>query len=183
MSKIIFIFFSFVLLIYLLMPGPSSVDDFPALPSSAKSTLEGDTIQIPNISAYFSDNFRFFVTSFYQENYKKQVLIPFLPIRLNYPPEFAYTAIKDQTRSTFLEEFVYPLRDSLYVTGYEPFYEDGKPKFYGSVKADEEDNIYYNKTTLRYYPSTYLTRLIVWLGIVLSVSFIWKAGRRIIFHG
>lgn len=182
MFKFIFIFFSLCLLVYLLIPGPSSIRDFPALPSSVKSDLEGDTIQVPNVSAYFSDNFRVFVNNFYKENYKKQTLIPFLPIRLNYPPEFAYTAIKDQTRSTYLEEYVYPLRDSLFVNGYEPFYENGKPKFWGSIKADEKNNIYYNKTTLRYYPSSYIARLIVWLGITLSVLFIWKTGRRVIFH-
>lgn len=183
MSKFIFLIFALILLVYLFIPGPSSIDNFPALPNSVKSNLPGDTIQVPNVSAYFSNNFRSFVNNFYKESHKKQVLIPFSPIRLNYPPEFAYTAIKDQTRSTYLEEYVYPLRDSLFINGYEPFYENGKPKFFGSVKADEENNIYYNKTTLRYYPSSYIARFIVWLGIVLSILFIWKTGRRILFHG
>lgn len=182
MFKFIFLFFSLILLIYLLIPGPSSINDFPALPNSAKSTLEGDTIQIPNISAYFSDNYRLFTTNFYQINYKKLLLIPFPPIRLNYPPEFAFVAIKDQTKSTYLEEYVYPLRDSLYVNGYEPFYENGEPKFWGSVKADEGSGIYYNKVTLRYYPSPIWVRLIVWLGIIFSIFFVWKTGRRIIFN-
>lgn len=182
MSKLIFLFFSLILLIYLLIPGPSLIRDFPPLPNSAKSNLEGDTIQIPNISAYFSDNYRSFTTNFYKNNYETQVLMPLPSIRLNYPPEFAYTAVMDQTRSTYLEEYVYPLRDSLYVNGYEPFYENGKPKFWGSIKADEESGRYYNKATLRYYPSSYFVRLIVWLGIMFSISFIWKVSRRILFN-
>lgn len=182
MFKYAFLFFSVILLIYLLIPGPSSIRDFPALPNSVKSSLEGDTVQVPNISAYFSDNYRSFVTNFYQISYRKQVLIPFPPIKLNYPPEFAYTTIMDQTRSTYLEEYAYPLRDSLYVNGYEPFYENGKPKFWGSVKADELGGIYNNKVTLRYYPSPIWVRLIVWLGIILSIFFVWKTGRRIIFN-
>lgn len=182
MARLIFLFFAVVLLIYLLIPGPSSINDFSALPNSAKSNLPGDTVQVPNVAGYFSDNFRSFVTNFYRMDYKSQVVIPFLPIRLNYPPEFAYTAVKDQTRSTFLEEYVYPLRDSLFVNGYEPFYENGKPKFFGSVKADEKNNIYYNKTTLRFYPSSVWTRIIIWLGILASIYFIWKTARRII-HG
>lgn len=183
MAKIIFIFFSVILLIYLLIPGPSLINNFSPLPSSSKSTLEGDTIQVPNVSAYFTDSFRSFVTNYYKDNYKNQVFIPFLPIRSNYPPEYAYSMIIDQTRSTYLEEFVYPLRDSLFVNGYEPFYENGKAKFWGSVKADEKNNIYYNKVTLRYYPSSFWVRLIVWFGIIVSISLIWKMSRRIIFHG
>lgn len=183
MSKIIFLSFSFVLLVYLLIPGPTSVKDFPALPNSAKSDLEGDTIQVPNVTAYFTNSFRAFATVFYRNNYEMPVLMPMPSIKLNYPPEFAYTAILDQTRSTYLEEYVYPLRDSLYVNGYEPFNENGTPKFWGSVKADEKNMIYNNKVTLRYYPSNYLVRLIIWLGIVLSISFLWKVGRRIIFNG
>lgn len=183
MAKIIFIFFSIILLIYLLMPGPISINNFPPLPNSSKSNLEGDTVQVSNISAYFTDSFRSFATNYYKDNYKKQTLIPFLPIRQNYPPEYAYSTILDQARSTYLEEFVYPLRDSLYVNGYEPFYENGQPKFWGSVKADEQNNIYNNKVTLRYYPSSFWVRITIWFGIIISIILIWKMSRRIIFHG
>lgn len=179
MMKYIFVGFALLLLIYLLIPGPTSIANFSPLPNSSKSTLEGDTIQVPNVAGYFTDYFRSFTTNFYRTNFHKQVFLPFLPLRLNYPPEFAYTAIKDQTRSTYLEEYVYPLRDSLYVNGYEPFYENGKPKFYGSVKADEANNIYYNKVTLRYYPSSYLVRIAVWLGILISIFLIWRSLKKV----
>jgi hypothetical protein len=40
--------------------------------------------------------------------------------RLNYPPEEAQTIIRDQTRSTYLEEVVHPFRESIFVNGFEP---------------------------------------------------------------
>jgi hypothetical protein len=179
--KIFFAFFSILLLIYLLMPGPSSVNNFPALPTSAKSTLSGDTWQVPNISAYFSNNYRDFATNFYRENYQKNTLFPFLPLRINHPPELAFTAIKDQTHSTYLEEFYYPLRDSLYVNGLEP-YENGEARYNGATKFEEEGGIWDTKVTLRFYPSSIITRLLVWLGIMISIVSLWKLSKRIIFN-
>ncbi|MDP3733008.1 MAG: hypothetical protein Q8Q91_00560, partial [Candidatus Daviesbacteria bacterium] len=123
--KKIFLIFSFLLLIYMMWPGLGKIDQFADLPSSEKSKLEGDTIQIPNVSAYFSNNFRDFVVPFYLSNYQNLTKFPFPPMRLNHPPEFSWTAIKRHTDSTYLEELVYPVRDSLYVNGFEPFEETG----------------------------------------------------------
>ena len=36
---------------------------------------------------------------------------------LNYPPEDAQTLIRDQTKATFLEEVVHPMRESIFVAG------------------------------------------------------------------
>jgi hypothetical protein len=180
MIRIIFICFAILLLIYLLVPGPSSIDDFSVLPNSTKSKLSGDTIQLPNIVGYFSDNYRKNVTNFFRKDFQKKVMLPFLPIRLNYPPEFAYTGILDQTKSTYLEEFVYPLRDSLYVNGFEPFYENGKSKFYSSTEFEQDDKLFFTKATLRYYPSSIWIRIVVWLGMVISIYLLWVTTRRVI---
>jgi len=161
-------------------PGPSRISDFKALPNSDKSTLEGDTVQIPNTSAYFSDNFRKFVVDYYLKKYHQNTWFLFAPLKLNHPPEYSWRVIKKHTDSTYLEELVYPLRDSLYVNGFEPFYEDGTPKFWGSVKFNEGKNLWYTKTTLRFYPSSIFVRLIVWLGISFSILFLYKLGRKII---
>lgn len=179
--RILFIIFSILLLVYLLIPGPSSITDFPPLPNSAKSSLEGDTIQVPNVAGYFSDNNRDLATHFYRNEYQKRTWFPFLPLRLNHPPEYAYTAIKVETHSTYLEEFYYPLRDSLFVNGMEPLFPDGTPKYTGAIKFDNEGRISDTKVTLRYYPSSILTRIVVWLGICLSIILLWKVGRRIIY--
>lgn len=164
----------------MIWPGPTKISDFKALPDSAKSTLEGDTIQIPNVSAYFSNNFRDFVTDFYLNNYWKNTFLPFPPIRINHPPEFSWNVIKKHTDSTYLEEFVYPLRGSLYVNGFEPFYEDGTEKYWGATKFQEESNIWLTKTTLRYYPSNFFVRLLVWFGITVSVLMLYRLGKRIL---
>ena len=162
------------------MPGPGKISDFKALPFSDKSTLEGDTIQIPNVSAYFSNNFRDFVTFFYLKNYQQKTWLPFPPIRLNHPPEYSWNVIKKHTDSTFLEELSYPLRDSLYVNGFEPFYEDKTPKYWGASNFTVNGNGWYTKVTLRFYPSNLLIRLLVWLGISSSILMLYKLSRRII---
>lgn len=181
MIKYFFIFLAVVFLVYLLLPGPSSINDFPSLPSSAKSTLEGDTIQVSNVAGYFSDNYRIFATSFYSQAFKDKTLFPFLPIRINHPPEYAYTAIKVETHSTYLEEYYYPLRDSLFVNGLEPFYEDGTPKFTGAHNFNDEGRVSKTKVTLRYYPSSILVRIIIWFGICAAIFLLWKMTKRIIY--
>ncbi len=178
--KKIYIGLCLLLLIYMLWPSPNKISDFAALPNSDKSTLSGDTIQIPNVSAYFSDNFREFVMPFYKENFQKLSKLPFPPLVLNHPPEFSWTAIKKHTDSTYLEELVYPLRDSLYVNGFEPFYSDRTSKFWGSTKFEVDGHTWYTKTTMRFYPSGLIVKFLVWLGIVISLSLLFKLGRKII---
>lgn len=178
--KLLFCIFAVLFLIYMLWPGPSKISDFMALPYSAKSKLEGDTIQIPNVAAYFSNTFREIVGPFYSANYQRKTFLPFGPLRLNHPPEYSWTAIKKHTDSTYLEELVYPLRDSLYVNGFEPFYSDGKPKFWGSTKFDVAGQSFYTKTTLRFYPSTRITRILVWFGIITSIYLLSKLGKKIL---
>jgi hypothetical protein len=178
MKRIIFVIFGLFLLAYLMAPSASNIDDFEALPNSLKSTLSGDTVQVSNVSAYYSNNYRNFVTKFYYDNLKSNSWLPFGPLKLNHPPEFAYQYIKDQTQSTFLEEYTYPLRDSLFVNGLEPFEEDGRPRYWGATQFAQDDQAFNNKTTLRYYPSPVWARLVVWGGIMLCIYFTFKIGKR-----
>lgn len=178
MMRKVFIIFSILLLVYLLAPGPNSIKSFSDLPNSAKSDLPGDTVQVPNVAGYFSNQYRSDVTNFYKLSYKNLTWLPFLPIRLNYPPEFAYTAIKDQTQSTYLEELVYPLRDSLFINGFEPFYQDGTIKFPGADLLGFQGSYYQTKATIRFYPSPIWVRALVWLGIIGSIYFLWKLYKK-----
>ena len=180
MIKKLYLLFFGLLFIYMVMPGPSQISDFKALPTSDKSKLAGDTFQIPNVSGYFSNNFRKFVVSFYLTNYWQKTFLPFPPIRLNYPPEYSWVAIKKHTDSTYLEELIYPLRDSVYINGFEPFYEDGTSKFWGASTFNIEKNSWFTKTTLRFYPSLLGARILVWLGITLSAFWIIKLSKKII---
>ena len=170
-----------ILLIYMVLPGPSSITNFPPLPKSLKSTLSGDTWQVPNVAGYFSDNYRDFVIPYYRVHFKSQSALPFAPLRLNYPPEFAYTAIKDQTQSTYLEELFYPLRESLFINGLEPFTTDKLPRFEGATRFDPEPGTaYYTKVTLRYYPSPLWVRVATWAGIVVSFVLLYNLTRKVL---
>ena len=161
-------------LVYVLVPGPESIYEVPAVPYSLKSIQEGDTFQNKNIAAYYTNYRRAFLTFFYKSYFEKQ-LIPGLPIpliTLNHPPELAGVYVRDQQESTFLEEYTRPLRESLFVNGYEPLVEN----FIRRRQAYKlGNNIIYNgelyatKTTVRYYPTLAIFRVLVYLGI-------WAAG-------
>jgi hypothetical protein len=85
-------------LIYLVWPGPNSISNIPPLPDSLKSDEPGDTTQNKDISAYFSNHRRKAVTDFYAENfaYMNILGIKIPPIKMNHPPEEAFTYIRDQ---------------------------------------------------------------------------------------
>src|SRR5689334_6149646 len=116
--KYTFVLLSIFYLAYLALPTPQFPSD---LPNSAQSHEPADT-ETPFRRAYFTDLTRDQVLSFYQSQLSDSLFssLSFLTYRLNYPPEEAYTIIRDQTRSTFLEEVVHPFRESLFVNGFEP---------------------------------------------------------------
>lgn len=180
--KYIFITFSLLLLVYMIWPGPGQIANFPALPHSDKSTLEGDTIQIPDVAGYFSDNYRNFAVPFYIGNYQLLAGFPFGPIVINRPPEYAWTAIKKYTDSTYLEELVYPLRDSLFVNGFEPFDANGNPRFWGATQFVQNGDHWFTKVTLRFYPSNTAVRVLVWFGISLSALLLYNLSKKVIFN-
>ncbi len=178
--KVTFIIFSVLLFIYMMWPQPQQIYQFNPLPSSVKSDLAGDTWQIPNVAAYFSNKYRAFSIKFYQNNFWNLVKLPFPPYRLNYPPEYSFIAIKKHTDTTYLEELVYPLKESLYVNGFEPFYENGQPKYWGAPRFNVEGKTWDTKVTLRLYSSTFYIRLIVFLGIISSIFLLFKLSKRIL---
>lgn len=169
-------------LTYLLWPGPSSIQDIPALPESVKSTEPGDTVQNPNVAAYFSNLRRQEVTKFYRQqfSYLKIFGISISPIKLNRPPEEAYTYIRDQQPTTYLEEYVYPFRDSIYVNGFEPFDEKGKAYKKGATDIFINGNFYDTKTTIRYYGSSLIWRVLVYIGIWIGFYFMYLTVKEIL---
>lgn len=180
--KPLFVVLSLCLLTYLIFPfGPTNVGDFFDLPNSVRSQLSGDTVQVPNLKAFFSNNYRDYVTDFYYKELWRLSKFPFPPLRLNYPPEYAYQAIKDQTQSTYLEEYTYPLRGSLYVNGLEPFDEITKKERYSAATYfSQEDKYYETKVAIRYYPTSIIPRIITWVGINISVILLYIVGKRIL---
>jgi hypothetical protein len=167
MMKKVLLFISFLLLslliFYTLLPNPPFP---PPVPGGAMSDEPGDT-ESSLRHAYFTDLTREEVMAHYvKEMSASSFLNITLPTyRLNYPPEEAKTLIRDQTRSTFLEEVVHPLRESVYINGFEP--KVAKDAIW--IKGVH----YRQKITVRYVPSSALVRILVvllsLLGIVLVV--------------
>jgi len=179
---ILYSILSIFLLYYMITPGPDGINDFPDLPSSVRSDLDGDVWQVPDVAGYFSSNYRDYAISYYQNKYSQVSRMPFKPIRLIHPPEYAYTYIKDQTQSTYLEELLYPLRDSLYINGLEPFDEDGvTPRYEGAIKPGFKGNDYLTKVTVRFYPSAIISRIIVWAFINLSFYLLFYVSKKVLF--
>jgi hypothetical protein len=107
---LIFVLFNALFLTYLLIPTPTLKD----LPRSVKSDEPGDTVQMENVTAFYTNLTRTEVINFYRSVYTSPVLI-----RLNYPPEYAKTIFRDTMQSYYLEEFSLPFKESLYINGYE----------------------------------------------------------------
>lgn len=113
----LYLLFSFLLLYYLSLPNPK-YPDLP--PESLISTEPGDT-EDPLRRAFFTNLSREEVVSYYKDAYKINFLGFDVPtLTLNHPPEDADIVIKELTRSTFLEEIVYPMRTSFYINGFKP---------------------------------------------------------------
>jgi hypothetical protein len=168
--KLFFILFLIVYIAYLAVPTP----DFPVQPPDALQSKEPADTETPLRRAYFTDLSRQEVL----EHYQNQVQFlsfdgGFLTYRLNYPPEEAYGIIRDQTRSTFLEEIVHPFRESVYVNGFEP--------------KNEKDTIFIEgkkwrqKITVRWVPSTVYARLSVGLLTLICIWFVYKGILRVIY--
>lgn len=157
--KIVYFAVCCIVLLYVLYPTRG----FPVPPEGAVQSREPADTETTLRRAYFVNMNRSQIMMHYINE------MGYLPsVRLNYPPEEAQTLIRDQTRSTYLEEIVHPLRESVYVNGFEP--------------KDEKDAIliddvsYEQKITVRYVPSGVLERVFFvliasLLGYAIAVRF------------
>lgn len=182
MTRTVLIIVFLLGLIYLLWPGPESINNFPPLPGSLKSDEPGDTVQTPNIAAYFSQEKRAGITSFYKNSFRNLSFKILPPIRLNHPIEEAKQYIRDEQTGTFLEEYVFPLRGSIFVNGYEPEVENRMRKRESNFFGDNiliKDNWYVSKTTLRYYPVSLIWRILIYLGIWVSIFGFIRLSKKI----
>lgn len=134
-----------VVAVYLLLPSPV----FPEPPPGALRSSEPGDMESVYRRAYYTNLSRSEVLSHYSAQFSA-----YLPqLLLNYPPEEAFTLVRDQTKSSWLQELVHPGRESLYVNGFYP------------TKPTEQINIngihYVNKITVRYIPSHPVGRITV----------------------
>lgn len=151
LAKILFAVFGVLFLAYLIFPSPpfpKTLWDFVAStePADKETSLR---------QGYYTNLTRDQLMAHYARQFV-------WGIRLNYPPEEAQQLIRDQTQSTFLEEIVHPLKESLFVNGYEP-----KP----DKQILEVNGIRYNqKVIVKYVGSNLFVRLAV--GIT-ALALIW----------
>lgn len=115
--NLFFLFVTILFLIYLITPNTI----YPTPLSQSLVSNEPADLEENERRGYFTNFSRQEVMDHYMRAFTLKIFrVPLKPIRLNYPPEEAYERIRDQTRSTFLEELVFPFRESIYVNGFEP---------------------------------------------------------------
>lgn len=116
--KTTYLLISIAFLLYLSLPAP----DFPSALDNVIRSYEPADVESVFRRGYYTDMEREEVMQHYVNEFSTS---PFYSIglptyRLNYPPEESQIIIRDQTRSTFLEEISHPFRESLYVNGFKP---------------------------------------------------------------
>lgn len=171
-SPILIVLFNAVFLTYLLIPTPTLKD----LPSSVKSNEPGDTIQMKNVTAFYTNLSRTEVINFYRATYTSPILI-----RLNHPPEYAKTIFRDTMQSYYLEEFSLPFKESLYINGYE--WENDvftKPEKRIVNKMIYEGIEYKSKITLKIIPTSSIIRILNFFIIEISLLSLFYLYRNFI---
>ncbi len=163
--KIVFVGICLFFLGYLSLPN----FDFPKpLPGSLQSKEPADT-ETPLRRAYFTNFTREEVLKWYESQLNKSSFLnlPISTYRLNYPPEESGAIIRDQTKSTFLEEIVHPFRESVYINGFEP--KDPKDAIF------IENQHWRQKIIIRYVPSSVFTRVIVFIFSAILFVILFKS--------
>jgi hypothetical protein len=149
--KYFFIFLGLIFLAYLMISSP----DYPVELSDAIRSGEPADLETSLRREYYTNSFRAEVMEHYLTEFKTNKYLSILSYRLNYPPEEAQVKIRDQTRSSYLEEIVHPFRESIFVNGFEPKLDEN-----AIVINGEKWN---SKVIVRYYPSNVMSRLAVGL--------------------
>ena len=155
MAKKIFILINIFISIYLLLPFPT----FPDLPESVRSTEPGATIM-----------------PFYYKNIAKPYIL------INHPPERAKQIFRDTTQSYYLEEFVVPLKGSIYVNGFEwendVFTKKDKREVNKMIVDSKE---YKTKISVRTFESNILLRFLNLAILNLSIFLLIISAKKV-FH-
>lgn len=126
----------------------------PAPPASSLISDEPSDTESIYRTAYYTTLSREEVMSYYKNNFKSV-------LHVNHPPEDGYILIRDQTRSSWLEELSSPLKDTLYINGYYPT----KP----TEQINRNGVHYAAKITIKYVPSNTITRVTV--SALISILF------------
>lgn len=169
-------------LIYLAWPAPQ----VPDLNGGVRSDEPGDTWQHPDQKAFYTNRKRGDVLSEMQSKFSFKILGITIPsYRLNYRPEEASEFVRDQLPTYYLEEIVYPFRESLFVNGWEP---SNSPMFTNWLKKDIPEVTfkgvtYLSKVTLRPVYSSVWGRILVWILIFPTIYLTYFSLKRSLKNG
>lgn len=158
--KTIFFLISVLVFVYILPKSP----EFPKeLPNSVQSFEPAD-VETPFRRGYYTNLTREEIIAFYKKEFNKPRSL--YTLRLNYPPEEAQTIIRDQTKSTFLEELVHPLREGLFINGFESE---------GTIYEFKIDGvIWQQKIIIKYVPSSIFIRIVISILTLVSIYILVK---------
>ncbi|MBU4209985.1 hypothetical protein KKC08_02635 [Patescibacteria group bacterium] len=176
MSKLkilLFIIFNSLALYYLFIPTPEILD----LPNSLKSVEPGDTVQIPNVKAFYNDQERQQIIDFYVNTYQKKHP---LSIKINHRPEKAKEIIKDTIQTYYLEEIIIPFKESLYINGFEwekDVFTIPEKRAKNRLMVGKQE--FKTKITLRHFPTNPINRLIVFLSLETFLFFAFHTYKSI----
>ena len=161
-------------LIYLINPAPI----LPDLPNSIKSDLPGDTVQIPNTTAFFTNMTRTEVINFYQASYPG-----IFRIIVNHPPEKARQIWQETIQSYYLEQFILPFKQSLYINGFE-WEKDvfTKPEKRVTNRLIYQDKEYQAKVTLRIFPTPIYSRILVFVLSEIVLFLLFSTYKKFLCH-
>lgn len=180
-TRIILIIICILGTVYLVLPSPR---DFPALPDSVKSIEPGDTVQIENVSAYYTDMPREEVVDYYFNYFSRSPFldIPLITYKLNHPPERIREVLRDTQQSTFVEEIVHPFQNSVFVNGFEwnndPF-TPGPRRIKNILIVNGKT--YQFKITLFYQESKIWARLLVFYLTLISIYLLILGYKKLLF--
>lgn len=157
--------FNLLSLWYLLSPLPT----IPSLTNAIKSDLPGDTVQLKNVSGFFTNQSRTEVMNFYKANF-----VGLFRIHLNHPPERSKDVILDTIQSNYLEEYILPFKESIFINGFEwqndPFTKPEKRIVNKLIYKDQE---YFAKITIKTYPTSIPQRLAAFFITEICTIFIF----------
>ena len=176
-KKFVFIFALVLGTLYLSLPAPKS---FPPPLQGIKSIEPGDTTQIANVSAYYTDISRKDILDYYQGYFSHSPFfgIPLITYRLNHPPERIREVLRNTQQSTFVEEIIHPFRESVFINGFEwnndPFTPvKSRPKNILTVNGIT----YQFKVTVFYQESKIWQRLMIFYLTMTAIFFLDKYFR------
>lgn len=144
-----------------------------------------------DLSDFYTNSWRDQVTKYYINAYQQlhckslKFINPFCyikPFKINHSTNLASTYFVPKQKSTYLEEYVYPLTDSLIIDGWEPYNKTGKAFNKSSQPLIKVNKKYNSEVTIRLYQSTFINRFIIyiliWTGFILEIKIFNKIFKK-----